>query len=285
MSREQKRNRMSKEEMINLMKQLAEQNGEAPTFEKFCKAANVTSRAVRKHFGTWARALEEAGLKREGAGYPVPMEQLFRDWARVARMLGKIPTVAEYDQFGRHCAKPFQMRFGGWPQVPTALQVFAEKAGLAEEFQDVMKLIREHQERTMGMALTSETRQAWSSRTRVLEGRPIYGCPLVPPPLAHAPTNELGVVYMFGMMAERLKFVVTRMQSDFPDCEAMHEMEPGKWQRLRIEFEYESKNFLKHLHPVSGCDLIICWEHNWTDCPLPVLELKGEVEKWVKASY
>lgn len=284
----QERNHPSKEDMISLMKQLTEQNGEAPTFEGFCEAANVTARTLRKSFGTWSSALQQAGLKRQGSGYPVPMDQLFRDWGGVVRRLGKIPTVSEYDRFGKHCAKPFQTRFGGWPQVPTALQVFAEKSGLAEDWPDVMEVIRAHQERTMGMALTSETRQAWSSRTGVLEDRPIYGAPLVPPPLAHAPTNELGVVYMFGMMAERLKFVVTRMQGDFPDCEAMHEMEPDRWQRLRIEFEYESRNFLKHLkhlHLPSGCDLIVCWIHNWPDCPLPVLELRREVEKWLKNSY
>lgn len=281
----EERNHPGKEEMISLMKQLTQQNGEAPTFEGFCTAANVTARTLRKNFGTWSSALQQAGLKRQGSGYPVPMDQLFRDWGGVVRRLGKIPTVSEYDRFGKHCAKPFQTRFGGWPQVPTALQVFAEKNGLAEDWQDVMEVIRAHQERTMGMALTSETRQAWSSRPCVLEDRPIYGAPLVPPPLAHAPTNELGVVYMFGMMAERLKFVVTRLQGDFPDCEAMHEMEPDRWQRLRIEFEYESRNFLKHLHLPSGCDLIVCWIHNWPDCPLPVLELRREVEKWLKASY
>ena len=270
---------MTKEEMISLMKKLAAEQGEAPTLMKFLETGKLTSRAFRKQFATYNDALEQAGLKRQGAGHPVPMKTLFEDWARVVRRLGKIPTVSEYDRFGKHCAKPFQLRFGGWPQVPTALQVFAEKEGLTEEWKDVMEVVSAYQERTLGVALTSETREAWSSRTRVFEDKPIYGPPLVPPALAHAPTNEMGVVFMFGMLAERLKFVVTRLQSDFPDCEAMHEMEPDVWQRLRIEFEYESRNFLKHMHPPTGCDLIVCWVHNWRECPLPVLELKREVQK------
>jgi hypothetical protein len=30
---------------------------------------------------------------------------------------------------------------------------------------------------------------------------------------------------------------------------------------------------LTHLHDLSGCDLIVCWRHNWPECPVEVLEL------------
>ena len=45
--------------------------------------------------------------------------------------------------------------------------------------------------------------------------------------------------------------------------------------RLRIEFEYESRNFLRHLHDPSQCDIIVCWKHNWKGCPgeIEVIEL------------
>jgi hypothetical protein len=29
--------------------------------------------------------------------------------------------------------------------------------------------------------------------------------------------------------------------------------------------------------PVAGCDLIVCWNHNWENCPLEVLELKKAI--------
>jgi hypothetical protein len=70
---------------------------------------------------------------------------------------------------------------------------------------------------------------------------------------------------------------VTRVQTEFPDCEAMWEILPEKWQRVRIEFEYESKNFLRHFHQARECDLIVCWTHNWPECPLEVVELKKEI--------
>ncbi len=93
--------------------------------------------------------------------------------------------------------------------------------------------------------------------------------------MAHEPTNEAGVVFAFGMMAQRLGFVVHRLQTEFPDCEAMREVARGQWQRVRIEFEFESRNFLLHKHQPEGCDLIVCWVHNWPECPehLDVIEL------------
>jgi hypothetical protein len=95
---------------------------------------------------------------------------------------------------------------------------------------------------------------------------------------AGSPMNEAGVIYLFGVMAERLGYVVMRIQPGFPDCEAMRRIEEDRWQRVRIEFEYESRNFLKHMHEANECDLIVCWTNNWPECPLEVLELRNELQ-------
>ncbi len=105
-------------------------------------------------------------------------------------------------------------------------------------------------------------------------GQPMYGEPLLYSPLTCAPINELGVVYLFGALARLMGFAVTRIQPGFPDCEALRRVERDRWQRVRIEFEYESRNFLAHVHPEDACDLIVCWSNNWTECPLEVIELK-----------
>jgi hypothetical protein len=41
----------------------------------------------------------------------------------------------------------------------------------------------------------------------------------------------------------------------------MREVRPGHWQRVRIEFEYESRNYRIHGHRGDGCDLIVCWRY------------------------
>ena len=73
----------------------------------------------------------------------------------------------------------------------------------------------------------------------------------------------MGVVYLFGTVAAELGFWVTRLQSEFPDCEAMRRVDRDWWQRVRIEFEFESRNFLTHGHDPKQCDIIVCWTNNW----------------------
>jgi hypothetical protein len=112
-----------------------------------------------------------------------------------------------------------------------------------------------------------------------MEDQPVYGTPLTFSPLTYAPTHEGGVIFLFGVMARELGFAVSRIQPEFPDCEAMREIQPGRWQRVRIEFEYESRNFVSHGHDPEGCELIVCWNHNWESCPLEVVELRSVVGK------
>ena len=94
-------------------------------------------------------------------------------------------------------------------------------------------------------------------------------------PMTNAPVNELGVMVLFGMVAASLGLQVESVQGKFPDCIAKRQVAPGKWQHLRIEFEYESKNFKLHGHDPKGCDMIVCWKNNWKDCPdnIEVIEL------------
>ena len=91
---------------------------------------------------------------------------------------------------------------------------------------------------------------------------------------ACGPTNENGVIYLFGSLALQLGFVVMKVQTEFPDCEAFRHIGDNRWQHVRIEFEYESRNFLKHMHDPKGCDVIVCWKDNWRESPLEVVELR-----------
>ena len=48
---------------------------------------------------------------------------------------------------------------------------------------------------------------------------------------------------MFGAFVRDMGLAVTVTQSEFPDCEALRRVDREHWQRVRIEFEYESRNF------------------------------------------
>ncbi|HET6843928.1 MAG TPA: hypothetical protein VFK06_19965 [Candidatus Angelobacter sp.] len=130
--------------------------------------------------------------------------------------------------------------------------------------------------RGQATSLVSPTADQGWNRRRVRKGRAVYGAPLMVPGMAHEPTNESGVVFVFGLMARSLGIVVQRIQPEFPDCEALLQVDRGRWQSVRIEFEFASRNFLHHGHSAKDCDLIVCWVHNWPDCPrnLEVIELR-----------
>ncbi len=208
----------------------------------------------------------------------MPVELLFMDWTRVTRKLEKIPTLEEYEKHGEYSGTPFRRRFGKWTNVPRGMQEYAKEHGLQAGWEDVMQMIDTIRSRQSAMQ-RRKTRQASATHTEamvvVLPDLPMYGAPVGLPGMAHAPINEMGVVYLFGAMATGLGFLVTRIQSGYPDCEAMRKVDEERWQRVRIEFEFESRNFFTHHHDPKECDLVVCWTHNWPECPLPVLELKG----------
>ena len=109
----------------------------------------------------------------------------------------------------------------------------------------------------------------------------VYGEPLGLAAMAHAPTNEDGVLFLFGVLAAGLGFRVERIQRAFPDCEAKREVAPGKWELTFVEFELYSRNFKEHRHDPKGAHVIVCWKHNWPDCPewLEVIELSKVVKR------
>jgi len=91
--------------------------------------------------------------------------------------------------------------------------------------------------------------------------------------LVYSPMNENGVIFLFGKVMEDLNMYIEEIKPGFPDCIGRRFNGKG-WERIRIEFEYVSSNFKLHKHDPKKCDMIICWEHNWSECKLEVIELK-----------
>ena len=89
----------------------------------------------------------------------------------------------------------------------------------------------------------------------------------------YGPVNEMGVVALFAKLSEELGFIIEEVRAAFPDCIARRQVDKG-WERVAIEFEFNSSNFRQHGHDPDACDLIVCWEHDWESCPVPVLALK-----------
>src|SRR5260221_6800071 len=89
-------------------------------------------------------------------------------------------------------------------------------------------------------------------------GRPPYGKPIDFRGLRHEPVNEGGGVFLFGMVARELGYLVEAVQAGFPDCEAKRQVGAGKLQTVRIEFEVLKRYFRDHWHHPGRCELIVC---------------------------
>lgn len=95
--------------------------------------------------------------------------------------------------------------------------------------------------------------------------------------LVYSPTNENGTIFLFGKVVEDLNMYIEEIKPGFPDCVARRFTGKG-WERIFVEFEYTSQNFKDHKHDHRDCDLIVCWEHNWPDCPIEVIELREVIK-------
>jgi hypothetical protein len=251
---------------------------------------------IYAHFPSWNALLRAAGFHFDQHNQRIHDTALLADWAAVARKLQRPPTAGEYRRHGAYSLSAVTRRFRGWNPVREAFRAFAVAQ---PQWNDVLALLPQpgkesHPDRSsVPRRPTPSARPVHPSSLRLhpspsspssfhspyANGRPLCGEPLNLDAMLAAPVNESGVIFLFAILAPRLGFRVQSLQTAFPDCEARRLLWPGAWQTVRIEFEYESRNFRDHGHPAGGCDIIVCWKHNWTDCPdnLEVIELSGEL--------
>ena len=273
---------MSREEVMDVIRQANQEMGRVPTFKELRQAKRLTQYDIRKNFGIYTAALHACGLEALGSGHDAGMRNLYHDWVEVTRQVGRVPTVGDYELHSRYSLKPLMKQFGTWHRVAPAMAQYARENHLEENGKDVMEVVERHLEAQGRRPCAAK----WSSKSALrplllpglMPGEPVYGPPTVDAHLMLAPTNEQGVLILFGAVARKLGFVVLRAQTEFPDCEALREMETDKWQRVRIEFEYESRNFLLHKHRAEKCHLIVCWKHNWEEAPVEVIELSTVIK-------
>ena len=283
----------NKQQIINAINEIAKRIGRPPTRAEFISRSGISLHFVLRSFPAWSEAIRAAGLRPYTLNVKIADGALLKDWGKVVRRnrsilrnRGRLPRHI-YRHQGKYNPHTLANRFGGWSFVPRAFRTFAKGK---REWADVLALLP---------ACVARTPVSKDARWRLNEGsafsiapkpfqhaplkdRAAYGNPTDFRGLRHEPVNEQGVVLLFGMLAEKLGYMVETVQNGFPDCEAKRRIGPERWQRVQIEFEFESKNFREHGHPMNGCDVIVCWRHNWEDCPknIEVVELSEVIRSW-----
>jgi len=248
------------------------------TSAEFSKRSGIKRRVVYQLFpeGGWKEVLRLAGLKDEGSRIPISDEEILSEFHAVVMSIGKIPTWFIFDNKSRISSDLVRKRFGG-----TRGTLRRYRDWLALNYPSSPMIVK------LEGSINDEPREGASSENSnsarkwpKVDGTE-YGEPIDFRGLRHAPTNELGVVYLFGMVADEMGFLVEALHTAYPDCEAKRIIKGSgkRCQRVRIEFEYRSSNFIEHGHDTKLCDMIVCWEHDWPECPLEVIELRKIIQE------
>ena len=273
-----------KQHVLDSIRAIARGLGRAPTRSEFVSLAGISEYSISQGFPSWNDAVRSAGLHANTLNVRLEDSELLKDWAEIVRANRAIPAKRAYRRLGKYDPRTLERRFGPWSSLP---QVFLNFAKDNPEWADVVALLgvpvskQEHASNhdSASPVLPKKTRHV------PLKDRAIYGNPTHFRGLRHEPVNEQGVVLLFGMLAKELGYLVESVQTGFPDCEAMRQITPERWQRVRIEFEFESRNFRDHGHPSTGCDVIVCCRHNWAECPenIEVVELSRIIKSLANA--
>jgi hypothetical protein len=243
----------------------------------FQKHAKMSSSTVRYHFGTWNDAIKEAGLEpidpveaiknRD----PIPDDTLLLDLIRLYNEYRKEPTGSLVNAKGKFSERPYRAR---WKNLSQAFLIAKKKFSSSVESPLLEKV--QTKAEISEVKIVPETIKPLNPKRKKI----VFGEPINFRGLRFAPVNEQGVVYLFGMISQELGYLIESIRTEYPDCEGKRcfDKENNKWEHVQIEFEYKSSNFREHGHNPEQCDVIVCWEHDWEDCTVEVLELKSVIK-------
>lgn len=259
-------------ELVRVSKKLTK---ETVSRREFKIETGISERQIRKHFVSWNDFVQSAGLQPTDVSRihdDILLEEMYRVFIS---QKGIIPAI-RFDKECKYSYDVYRRRFGNkWNVI---LLKFLEWVKVNHhDFPYADDLLEQKQDRNAVQTKKdsiSESVRSWPDT-----GKRAYGPILNFRGLQHAPINEQGVVFLFGMIANELGFIVESIANEYPDCVAKRRIRGGHFELVKIEFEYLSRNFRDHGHDARKCDLIVCWEHNWAECPIDVVVLREEISR------
>lgn len=228
--------------------------------------------------GGWGEIKQLAGLESHPkANRPLADNELLIEFHRVALESGSIPTWMVFASRAKISADVVRRRFGG---LQGTLKKYREWLLENDPDSPLLQNLSAKSEHEVVSPPTLEIASNKFPEWRKTSGTE-FGPPIDFRGLRHAPINELGVVFLFGMISYELGFLVEAIHASFPDCEAKRciDQNRNRWQRVAIEFEFRSSTFQSHGHDSNRCDIIVCWEHDWANCPIEVIELRSVLDR------
>lgn len=266
---------LSLDECITEIKRVANLlNSDYLTASNFDKHANFTSYRVVRSCGTWHAALEKAGINVSPFFIKeIPLHKLANDFLKVAIQVNRVPTIIQLVRRSTPVSHTFSNKFGGYKEfkIRAIDFLFSSNAKMPSNIRNILELERQKLENGGLKKQSVETVSTPYHQGRTLNFRAFV----------YAPTYENDVIGLFSAVAEELGFEILCNRTVFPDCEARRKIpgRRGRFKKCLIEFEFSSLDYKTHGHSISGCDLIVCWIHNWKECPIEVMELEKEIRR------
>ena len=273
--------KLTREAIIEAAKRAATETDGPISRVGFVRLSGISQDYIYRLFpeGGWSEVKRLAGLERHPKdNESLSDDELLAEYHRVASELGRIPTWPLFVSKASVSDDTVRKRFGGLQGTLKRYREWLEKTAPDSPMLNQLQLKSKHEMPTppVSQQTALPKQMVWSKG----DG-PQFGPPINFRGLRHAPINEQGVVFLFGMVSYELGFIVEAIHAAYPDCEAKRcvDDKSQRWQRVRIEFEFYSSNFRDHGHDPSLCDVIVCWEHDWPDCPLEVVELRRVIDE------
>lgn len=273
---------LTREKVIEAAQRAAQQSGGILSRADFERITGISQYHIYNLFpkGGWSEVQKLAGIEKHPRyRETLPDNDLLAEYHRVVSLLGDIPTWPILNSNSTISSDVIRRRFGGLQGTLKRYRIWLEEN---EPNSPILEKLQARSKHEIPPPALPEPDTSLNSSLQWPKGEAIeYGAPINFRGLRHAPINEQGVVYLFGMISYELGFLVEAIHTSYPDCEAKRciDRKRNRWQRVRIEFEYQSSNFRDHGHDPSNCDLIVCWEHNWPESPLEVIELRKVIDK------
>jgi Homing endonuclease associated repeat len=225
-------------------------------------------KTIRRHFGSWEKACQLAGLqpmRRPTQG--VTQDELFHNLHVVHEALGKLPRQQDMkaSTLSRYGASPYLKRFNNWNTTIEAYLRWRAARGCTEVSQQ--RPLPPPPQRPRSPQQPEASSHAPNDT---------YGAPRDFRGMRHELTNRDGVLFLFSKVHQELGIIVERLRvGGYSDCETLRQdPQTKRYTKCFIAFEVNSAAFQRHLSRKELCDLLVCWEHDWPDCPMEVLSLK-----------
>jgi hypothetical protein len=260
----------SKEECLEEIKRVAQiLNTKNISIEDFKRHSKIGPEAIIRKFNSWEEPLKILGLEPGKSFHKIiETEELANEFLEVTKNLGQIPTLRQMANRGKFSKGLYEKKFKNYVSLKAKLSEYILSQHLCDDFV-LRKLFKKEAQNVKSEPINAEIRPHYEGKTLNFRH------------FAYSPTYENEVVSIFSAVAGELGFEIITIRDAFPDCKARRKSQNfrDRMKDCLIEFEFRSSDFVKHKHPINGCDLIICWEHDWIDCPIEVINLKKEITK------